>query len=537
VLIVCFVKVPSRRPVHGRARSIAPLAGLLLAGCAALTATSPHSPQDAESPEARVADLSERCEQGFVTACRDLGRASLLGAGVPPDDRMAAALLIKGCEMGEAGSCSDLAVLSTLGRGVAQDDARAGALARRSCGAGFSLGCSNVGTLTFEGVNRLVLRPEEAGDAGAKTVQYFRGACDAAVPEGCLNLGAAMERGDLIAKDRAGAGAAYRRACDAGLSVACHRLVHMAMDGNTGPPDPEVKAFAARVCKAGIAVDCQLAGEPITPPGPRTPSPRLLIEERSFALGIPGAGGFHPADLTPARSGPRRSREEVRRPTRQLLAQVPAALRPRLDLDRPIREGTDAPDQAVDLLLSLRRQQLGTCVEQDERRGAPLATLVGLFLIESAGRPEELRVAAEPPNPEVERCARELISGWEFPVPDGGLSGLHLVRLDFEPAPPGPPPAYPVVGGLRPALEVPGCLERSVKLPSEARGGTASVTIKLAVDTRGQPILVHPVSLAPEPVVSAVVAAVRSCAWRPGLDEQGRKGVFWLTLPVRIAPR
>jgi TPR repeat protein len=512
-------------------------AGLILAGCATLPPGHTVQPADLRSPEEAAQALEARCDRGFATACRDLGRAHLLGAGVPLDDRLAAALLIKGCEIGESGSCSDVAVLSALGRGVAQDDPRAAALARRSCAAGFSLGCSNVGTLTSEGVSRLVLRPDEAGDAGARTAQYFRGACDSAVPEGCLNLAAALERGDLVGRDRAGAGAAYRKACDAGLAIACHRLVHMAMDGNDGPPDPEVKAVAARVCKAGIAEDCQLAGEPVVPPGPRTPSPRLVAEERSFALGIPGAGGFHPADLTPARGGVRRTREEVRRPTRALLAQVPAALHQRLDLERPPREGAAAADRPVELLVALRQQQLGICIEQADRRGAPLRELVGVFLIESAGRPEEIRVAAEPPHPEVERCARELIASWEFPVPDGGLSGLHVVRHAFDPAPPGPPPQYPVSGGLRPALEVPGCIERAIHVPGDVRGTTSSVTVKLAIDTQGSPILIHPISLAPEPVVDAVVAAVRGCAWRPGVDEQERKGTFWLTLTVGIEAR
>jgi hypothetical protein len=356
------------------------------------------------------------------------------------------------------------------------------------------------------------------------------------VPEGCLNLGAALERGNLIGRDRAGAGASDSRACAAGLAVACHRLVQLAMGGNTEPPDPEVKAFAARVCKAGIAEDCALAGEPVVAPGPRTPSPRLVTEPYSFALGIPGTGGFHPADLTPARDGERRSADELRRPTRELLAQLPVALQERLQLTRPPREGVQA-DPPVDMLVALRRQQLGTCLEQADRQAAPLRELVGVFLVGSSGRPEEIRVAAEPPNPEVERCASELLAGWEFPVPDGGLSGLHLVRHAFDPAPPGPAPEYPVSGGLRPALEVPGCVERAVKLPAEARGTTGSVTVKLAIDLQGTPILIHPISLAPEPVVAAVTAAIRTCAWRPGVDEHGRKGVFWLTLPVGIEAR
>src|SRR5512137_651360 len=153
-----------RRTTHGRSGSAA-LAGLLLAACATGAPVPAPPPTAAPSRGPSAPAPQARCQLGYATACRDLGRAHLLGDGVPLDDRLAAALVIKACEMGESGSCSDLSVLSALGRGVAQDDARAAALARRSCTAGFALGCSNLGVLAAEGVGRAAARPGEAGDA------------------------------------------------------------------------------------------------------------------------------------------------------------------------------------------------------------------------------------------------------------------------------------------------------------------------------------------------------------------------------------
>jgi outer membrane biosynthesis protein TonB len=160
-----------------------------------------------------------------------------------------------------------------------------------------------------------------------------------------------------------------------------------------------------------------------------------------------------------------------------------------------------------------------------------------VFLVEADGRPAELRPAASPADAELETCAAEVVGGWEFPMPAGGLGGPYLVRYTFESAPAGAPPQLTPPGGLRPTLKSPGCVERKLHLPPGARGLVGSATVKFAVDGNGAPILLHAITSAPEPVVAAIADAVRACEWSPGADASGRSATLWLTLPVRLDGR
>ena len=206
-------------------------------------------PASAGEKAAAAAAWRGRCELGFAVDCRKLGRALLIGDGVPPDDRLAAAYLLKACEIGEPASCSDLGVLTLLGRGVAQDDASGGALTRRACGAGYALACSNLATLTVEGVNKLNLRPDQEGEGGRQLLGAFLTACDAGALEGCLNLGSARERGDPEVRVLAGAVSAYQRACSGGLAIACHRLALLIHDDPGVAPGVDPRAAAPGLAK------------------------------------------------------------------------------------------------------------------------------------------------------------------------------------------------------------------------------------------------------------------------------------------------
>ncbi len=515
---------------------------VVLAGCAGSRGPRPVAVSTAVAVEVEAADGAlaaaswrGRCEQGFAADCRTLGRVSLAGAGLPADDRLAAAYLMKGCEIGEPASCSDLGVLTLLGRGVAQDDAVGGALTRRACDAGYALACSNLATLAAEGITRTTLRPEEAGPGGATIVRSFQTACDAGAPEGCLNLGTARQRGDLDGKDLAGAARAYQRACEGGLPLACHRWALLAAGAPGLAPEADQPGLERRACRAGILPACQPSGEAAGPTGPKTPTPRLVAEWSSLALGIPGHGGFHPLDLAEPPGGPRRPREELRRLAAGQLASLPAALRERLRLEGS-GEGEAGADEPVELLVRLRRAQLATCLERGRTQPAA-AELAAFFLVEASGKPGELRVAIEPPDAELEGCAAELIAGWTFPVPAGGVGGPHLVRFTFEAAPPGPAPGYAAPGGLRAALKEPGCLERNLRVPEPWRGAEQSVTVKLVVDLQGRPALFHALTPAPEPLVAAIAAAARACVFTPGVGEDGRPVPLWLTLTVKVERR
>ncbi len=503
-----------------------------LSALAAACATAPAGP-----PAATAFELPEaRCSRGDPAACRVLGRAHLLGQGTSQDDRLAAALILKACEAGDAAACSDLGVLSAIGRGVPQSDARAVALSRRACDGGFAAACSNLGVLTVEGANVLALRPDEAGDAGLKTARHFKAACDAGVPEGCLNHGTVVEAGILVNRDAPAAARAFRRACDAGLALACHRLGLLWTRDPTVTPDAPAATLHATACAAGIAPACDLARQPVPPASARTPTLRLISESQSLALGIPGAGGFHPSDLASAEVVGRRSREEVRRPTESLLAAVPPLLRERLGLTAPPRLGA-GEDSPVDLLVALRRQQLGTCYQAERKNPGTRTEALVVFLVEADGKPAEVRPAAIPADPALETCVAEVVGGWEFPMPAGGLGGPYLVRYAFESAPAGSPPQLTPPGGLRPTLKSPGCVERKLRVPADYRGIVGSATVKLAVDGNGTPILFHAITPAPEPVVAAMADAVRACEWSPGADASGRSATLWLTLPLRLDGR
>jgi len=509
------------------ARLAAAVSLATLTACAAAPVAPPAAPA-AEGPEGR-------CSRGDPVACRALGRAHLLGEGAALDVRLGAAFTLKGCELGDAAACSDLGVLTAVGRGVRQDDARAVALSRRACEAGFALACSNLGALTVEGANVLALRPDEAGDGGMKTARWFKAACDAGVPEGCLNHATVVEAGVLVVKDAPAAARAFRRACDAGLALACHRLALLWTRYPAVPRDAEPAALHAAACAAGVAPACDLAKLPVPPASPRTPSPRLVGEVQTLALGIPGAGGFHPADLAAADVVGRRSREEVRRPPEALLASVPPALRERLGLAGAPRPDA-GEDRPVDLLVALRRHELGACYASERKNpGLPTEALVA-FLVEGDGRAAEVRPAALPADSELETCVAEVVAGWEFPMPAGGLGGPYLVRATFEAAPATAAPQLTPPGGLRPSQRTPGCVDRRLRVPAGYRGIFGGATVKLAVDGNGAPILLHAITPTPEPVLAAITEAVRACEWVPGADARGRPATLWLTLPVRPAP-
>jgi uncharacterized protein len=515
-----------------RARLLAPL----LALCACATAAPVGAARPAP-PAADAAALAARCELGLAADCRTLGRLHLLGDGVAADDRLGAALATKACELGDPGGCGDLGVLYAIGRAVPQSDARAGALSRRACESGAALACSNEGALLAEGAVGAPAggtgRAEEP--PGVRAVRLFRRACDAGVPEGCLNLATALEAGRLASHDVPAAARAARRACEGGLPLACHRLALLVSERPELAPELSATALEARACGAAVAPACQAANERPPAPGPRTPGPRLVDDRASFALGIPGGGGVHPADLAAVTGGRRPTLEEARRPTASLQAAVAPALRTRLRVNRTARPD-GPPDRAVELLAELRAPLLGACLASP-RAVAGAVDVQAVFLVDGDGRAADLEVAGLPADAELEACVREAVSTWEFPVAPDGLSGPYLVRHVFEPAPAGGPPAIAEAGWVRPALREPGCVERNLSVPAAYRGASGTAVVRVAIDGAGSPALVHPLAPLAAPILAGVVDAVGRCAWSPGADPAGRRGVMWTTLVVKLGAR
>ena len=509
-----------------------------LAAAALLACASPpeRGPVAAPAAELDEQDLAQRCARGFPVECRELGRARLAGAAVARDDRLGAAHLVSACEIGDPAACADLSVLFALGRGLAQSDERAAALSRRSCEQGAAVACSNQGALLAEGAGPKAAAPEAPEVRSARIVRLFRTACEAGVPEGCTNLGTALEGGVLAVRDVRAAGRAYRRACDAGFALGCHRLAQLLSERPEVAPDLTATQLQARACRAGIAPACFAVSERTPPAGPRTPAARLVDDRKTFALGIPGLGGFTPGELATRPSGPRRTLEDVRRPPEALVAAVPAALRASLGLALPPRAVAGDEDAAVELLVALRRHQLGQCYEAPRVAGHPPARAYATFFLDGDGRPLEGRAATEPPDPPRDACVRELVSGWEFPASTEGVKGPYLVQHAYEAAP-ATAPGYAGPGSLRPALRDPGCLERSVRLPEDYGTYTGSVTIKLAVDGAGTPGLLHALTPVPDAILAAVGDAVRRCAWSAGTGPDGRPAPLWLTLSVKLEAR
>jgi TPR repeat protein len=508
-------------------------AASLLTACAAAGGAA-----QSQRAEVDPVELASRCARGYSTACRELGRAHFLGDGVEQDDRLAVALLTKACEIGDPGGCGELAVPYAVGRGVRQNDGRAAALSRRACDLGFALGCSNIGALVAEGAADANLRPEEeAAGPGSRIMRYFKTACDAGAPEGCLNLGAEHESGKHVERDLALAAHHYRRACELGQPVACYRLSLLVDEKPALMPDLAAAILARRACRGGVRPACDTAGESLPVGAFRAPADRLVVLRDSFALGFPGSGGFHPAELSRGRaSAARGSLDDATRPTPSVKLAAPPPVRGRLGLDVEPRSA-DRPDAPVELLVGLRRQQLGQCYEQPRTSPATRAELFVVFAVDGDGKAARIRAAAEPADPLLEVCGIDLVSTWDFPVPASGIAGPFLVRYGFEAAPPGPAPAFAGRGFLRPSARAPGCVDAKLTVPADFRGTVGSLTVKFAVDGSGAPVLYHPLTPAPDSIVAAVGEAIRRCEWAPGADANGRSVPLWMTLPIKLEAR
>lgn len=504
--------------------------GAALASCA----TAPERPLSL--PPEDEAAVAARCSRGFAADCRDLGRARISRDSAERDDRLGAALLMQACELGDPAGCADLGVCYALGRGLAQSDERAAALSRRSCEQGAAVACSNQGALLAAGAAPAAGAPETPEARSARIVWLFRTACEAGVPEGCTNLGTALEAGSLAIRDVRGAARAYRKACDAGFALACHRLALLVGERPEAAPDLTATQLEARACRAAIAPACLAVSEKAPAEGRGTPAARLVDERRSFALGVPGMGGFSPEELSAVRvQGPKRTLEDVRQPPEALVAKVPAALRAKLGIDlapRPVASW----DPAVETLIALRRTQLGQCYEAPRAARGQITESYATFFVDADGRPLRVRAATAPADPPLEKCVSELVAGWEFPASPSGVEGPYLVRYDLEPAP-AVAPAYAGPGSLRPALRDPACVERVLRVPAEYRGSAGSVTVKLAVDGTGGPGLVHALTPVPDELLAAVAEAVRRCPWSPGADSDGRPASLWVTLTVKLDAR
>ena len=94
-----------------------------------------------------------------------------------------------------------------------------------------------------------------------RAVTFFRQACDAGDPDGCVNLGRMYDTGRGIGIDRGKARQFFTQGCDGGAVAGCTFLGLAASKGEGGPKD-DAKAFAfySQGCAGGHAQGCGLMG-------------------------------------------------------------------------------------------------------------------------------------------------------------------------------------------------------------------------------------------------------------------------------------
>jgi protein TonB len=136
--------------------------------------------------------------------------------------------------------------------------------------------------------------------------------------------------------------------------------------------------------------------------------------------------------------------------------------------------------------------------------------------------------------------AEELPEGGWAEGDEGVVGGVIGGEVPEE-APRGPQiedaPRWYTEGFRRPVEASPGCVAAAIRLPPDLAGFVSErLSVKFAVGRDGR--VGEVVFLANVPdrrIEAAVVAALRSCAWRPGADGRGLPIALWVILPIRFA--
>jgi TonB family protein len=82
----------------------------------------------------------------------------------------------------------------------------------------------------------------------------------------------------------------------------------------------------------------------------------------------------------------------------------------------------------------------------------------------------------------------------------------------------------------------PQCVQRAIRAPRDlADRVNGPVTIRFAVGPDGDVSLFQVMGEVPDPRLPGMLeGAVRSCAFTPGADAQGRSVRMWVTMPIRF---
>jgi hypothetical protein len=198
----------------------------------ALQSVGASDPEAAEHARWMERYAQDGCHGGDAAGCALLGRMYDVGIAVPRDPARSAAYYDLACSGGHRRSCLLLAE-----RAEKKDALRA---YERACDAGSGFGCAAAAKRHGDHVDQVVYfaRGCALGDpaacvlgveahrkdgvlAGRGAVSFAWTGCEQGIPDACMLLGEAFQRGAGIPRSESAALDAYEKACDAGLPKAC----------------------------------------------------------------------------------------------------------------------------------------------------------------------------------------------------------------------------------------------------------------------------------------------------------------------------
>ncbi len=227
--------------------------------------------------EARAA-WQVACALGGAPACtrlQELGEALAVGA---PDAQSEHAAHVRGCDDDQPVACAEMAGDFRAGHGVEASPEKADVIDSRNCDTGFPPSCAILAGLRADqgqlaDADRLYSRACDLGDATAcrsagfvrrtlgtghdkrTPLELFQRGCRANDPASCFAVGAMFERGDGVRVSVAKALAAYTRACDGRMIVAC-------LNGAKIARGAKAARLRHKACTLGGTSSCQPATAP-----------------------------------------------------------------------------------------------------------------------------------------------------------------------------------------------------------------------------------------------------------------------------------
>lgn len=215
----------------------------------------------AERKAATVKYQTERCDDGDMKACAELGLRYARADGVPQDFDKATELTRKACDAKVARGCGYLAGrLIAEANGTAETARasiyeRAYTLAERACSGGDGVGCHHLASLYESGLG--------TNRAPARALSLYVQACEGKVAPSCASAGSLLERGTAGTIEETRAADFYKEACVADFPGACAAEARIRVA--TSYDAARGRALATAGCTKGDALACGVLGLASTP--------------------------------------------------------------------------------------------------------------------------------------------------------------------------------------------------------------------------------------------------------------------------------